>query len=93
MREKSSQTWKDSFTPRSCPCAERCLVIGIAEGSPVLDEVNEADVGKALCQRLWDGAELLEVNMEISLKYSSKAGENHNPSSRGSHQVSVQVMP
>lgn len=56
MREKSSQSWRDSFTPGSCPGAEKLLVMGIAEGSPVLGEVEEADVGKALCQHLWDRA-------------------------------------
>lgn len=62
-------------------------------GSSILDGVDKADVGRALCQHLWDGAELLEVNTEISLKYSSKVGENDHASFRGSHQVSVQVIP
>lgn len=57
---------------------------GIAGGSPILGEVDEADVGKNLCQRLWGGAELLELNTQISLKYSSKAEEYHCPNFRGS---------
>lgn len=59
--------------------------MGIAEGSPVLGEVDQAGVGKTLCRHLWSGAELLEVNTEISLKYNSKAGEVRCPSFRGSH--------
>lgn len=52
VREESSQNWRDSSTPRSCPGAERWLVMGTAEGSPVLGEVDEANVGKSLCQYL-----------------------------------------
>lgn len=54
--------------------------MGTAEASPVLGEVDEADVGKNLCQYLWGGAELLEMNTEISLKNSSKAGVDLHPS-------------
>lgn len=59
--------------------------MGTAEGRPGLGEVDESDVGKTLHQHRWGGAELLEVNTEISLKSSSKAGEDHCPSFWSSH--------
>lgn len=59
--------------------------MGTAGGGPGLGEVDESDVGKTLRQHHWGGAELLEVNTEISLKSSSKAEEDHRPSFRSSH--------
>lgn len=77
--------------PKIMPRCREVLVMGITEGSPVHGEVDEADVGKTLCQHLCGGAELLEVNTAISFKYSSKAGEDCHPSFRSSQEFTVEV--
>lgn len=67
--------------------------MGTAGGRPGLGEVDESDVGKTLHQHHWGGAELLEVNTEISLKLSSKAEEDHCPSFKRSHSSGTYVQP
>lgn len=53
--------------------------------------MDESDVGKILCQHHWGGTELLEVNTEIPLKCSSKAGGDNCPGFRSSHEASGEV--